>query len=132
MSKKKNKKKKAKKSKVSKKDYLIKIRDLPIAWTNQGTYKNLTKELNGLLGNEELLQIENSITHLHLIIKEYTHQVPQYEYKVREEQISFTTKGTYKNLSDVVNNIPEKEEFFQITSTPSHLHLITRKPKKEE
>ena len=112
------------------KDYMIRIKDIPISWTNKGTYKNLQKAINNLLSNEELVQIENSITHLHLIIKEYTHKVQQYSFKVYEERINFTLKGTYKNLAKVVNSMPKGEDFFQITSTPTHLHLITKKPKK--
>ena len=116
--------------KKKKRDYLIRIKDVPIAWTNRGTYKNLQKILNNLLSNEELVEIENSITHLHLIIKEYSKRVQQYTYIVREEPIKFTLNGTYKNLQKVVNSIPDDEEFFQITSTPAHLHLITRKAKR--
>ncbi|MBD3203927.1 hypothetical protein GF327_06515 [Candidatus Woesearchaeota archaeon] len=112
------------------KDYMIRIKDVPISWTNKGTYKNLQKALNNFLSNEELLQIENSITHLHLIIKEYNHKVPQYSFKVYEEPIFFTLKGTYKNLVKIVNKIPDGEQFFQITTTPTHLHLITKKPEK--
>ncbi|MBN2423200.1 hypothetical protein JXB41_08310 [Candidatus Woesearchaeota archaeon] len=114
---------------MKKKDYMVRIKDSQISWTNKGTYKNLQKTINDLLSNEELIQIENSISHLHLIIKEYNHKVPQYSYFVYEEPIFFSLKGTYKNLLKVVNNIPEGEEFFQITTTPTHLHLITRKPK---
>ncbi len=118
------------KKKKAEKDYLVRIRDIEISWTNKGTYKNLKKEINNLMGNEELIQIESSITSLHLIIKEYDHDVQQYRYNVYDEPIFFTVQGTYKNLSKVVNMIPKGEDFFQITSTPTHIHLITRKPKR--
>jgi len=111
------------------KDYLIKIKDVEIAWTNKGTFKNLEKTINDLHMNQELIQVENSISHMHIIIKEHTKKTKQFKYKVYEEPISFSVKGTYNNLANVVNKIPDDEEFFQIVTTPTHLHLITRKPK---
>ena len=107
----------------------IRIKKVAISWTTKGTYKNLSKEINNLLSNEELLQVENSITHIHIVIREYNKKIQQYEFKVYEEPISFTMKGTYKNLLSIIDNMPKGEEFFQITSTPTHLHLITRKKK---
>lgn len=108
---------------------MIRIKNIPIAWTNRGTYKNLKKVINNLLSNEELIQIVYSISHLQLVIKEFNKKVPQYSYEVYEEAIKFTLDGTYKNLAHVVNHKYVDEEFFQVTTTPTHLHLITRKLK---
>jgi hypothetical protein len=52
-------------------------------------------------------------------------------YKVYKEPIKFTTEGTYKNLERVINNLPKNEEFVQSEATPTHLHLITKKYKKQ-
>ncbi len=52
-------------------------------------------------------------------------------YKVYKEPIKFTTEGTYKNLEKVINNLPKNEEFVQSEATPTHLHLITKKYKKQ-
>jgi len=112
------------------KNYKIIIRNVSISWTTKGTYKNLGAMLGKLRPDEELFQVEAALDNMHLIIKKYKRKVAQFVYKVYDEHIAFTIDGTYKNLEKILNKIPQEEEFFQITATPTHLHVITRKPKK--
>ena len=109
----------------------IKIYDEPIAWSNEGTYKNLLKVLNKIPAGEELVQVENSVTHLHVITRALAKgKKRNCEYKIYHEPISFTLKGTYKNLKLAISKLPAGEEFLQICTTPTHLHMVTKKVKK--
>jgi hypothetical protein len=106
----------------------IVIRQEAIAWTNKGTYKNLEKVLNNLPKDEEFVQVENSMTHLHLITRKLDKSNQKiYKFIIRSEPISFTLQGTYSNLQKEINKLPKDEEFVQICTTMGHLHLITRK-----
>ena len=108
----------------------IVIREEPISFTTKGTYKNLQSVLNKMPKNEEFVQIDYSLTHLHLITRKLAKPAEkQFEYKIYDEPISFTMKGTYKNLEKSINKLPKGEEFVQICTTPTHLHMITRKEK---
>lgn len=105
----------------------IKIYEEPIAWTVKGTYKNLEKALNKLPKGEELLQVENSITHLHVITRKLPKgETRKVDYKIYDEPISFTLKGTYSNLAQAIKKLPKNQEFIQICTTPTHLHMVCK------
>lgn len=111
-------------------DNKIIIREEPISFTTKGTYKNLQKVLNKMPKDEEFVQIDYSLTHLHLLTRKLKKPAEKaHTYKIYEEPISFTMKGTYKNLQKAINKLPKDEEFMQICTTPTHLHMITRKEK---
>jgi hypothetical protein len=106
-----------------------KVYQEPISWTTKGTYKNIERVINKIPKSEEFVQIDYSITHLHLI----TRLIPdrkkhkKYKYKIYDEPIFFTQKGTYSNLLKAINKLPKSEKFIQVCTTPTHLHMVTKK-----